>query len=160
MNNNRIPMLPYVLLGTAIKTVIGIGYLVIGYAAPDYDPPNLGTASMFLAAGAAVLWFMRRMKVRMRGSEIFRFASGMALGDLILGISWVMISLLLANEAMDFESMASLVLGEADTGLNAQLSSLLAIAAVIGVVSSFVLAALAAWFMTKALPDRDAERFS
>jgi hypothetical protein len=143
-------MWPFVLTGVLAK--VGLGGVVYWYAAATgKDLPTNSTIGTIVAVSAGMAWYARRVNRPLQRTELFLFASGTALSDLALSVSFIA-GLILYN-GLDFSVHSmDLIFGVGETKLTAGDIWPIAILSLFSMLMTFAVSIAFAWLITRKLP--------
>jgi heme/copper-type cytochrome/quinol oxidase subunit 1 len=152
IQSSAAPVWPYVLIGGMVK--IACASLAYWYTAISGREVDLGSmTATILAVGAGLAWYSHRVNRPMQRHELLRFASGVALTDLLLSLTLIVGSIVWVGEPISTRNISLVLTGREGLAGVKDLAALGAVF-VFAALTVFGLSLLVAWAVTRKLPMR------
>jgi hypothetical protein len=144
------PMWPYVLAVGLVKLTCAL--LAYWYFTATGSYLNISSTTVtILAVGVALVWYSYAVNQPMRRAQMLRFATGVAIVDVLLSVIVVVGSIIWTGEALSAENIA-LVLGGDGSRLTTPNLVILGGVLLFTTVAVFLIGFAFAWMITRRLP--------
>jgi hypothetical protein len=152
-NEKEVSVIRYVLAGAGLKLTLGLSAGLYNLLS-GREPPNFSNASTILAVCAGIAWYSRRINRPMKPIELFRFALGTMLIDIVLSGIWLLAMLFVAGAPFSVEGIDSAVFDGSGVVLNSDGQVAMILLMVFSSLLTFALSGFFAWLLTRKLPKK------